>query len=135
MANLKLETHKLARELKKSGVDYEFLRHEDNDFGEASGKLTSVATISGLYHESNAYVSKSNGDYGVSRTKKEPQLLVLASDYMDSGIKMDDEVHIKQLGACTYLKVIRLTGAVDIGNWGLIIDLSFEEVDDGDNIH
>lgn len=135
MANLKLETHKLARELKKSGVDYEFLRHEDNDFGEASGKLTSVATISGLYHESNAYVSKSNGDYGVSRTKKEPQLLVLASDYMDSGIKMDDEVHIKQLGACTYPKVIRLTGAVDIGNWGLIIDLSFEEVDDGDNIH
>lgn len=135
MANLKLETHKLARELKKSGVDYEFLRHEDNDFGEASGKLTSVATISGLYHESNAYVSKSNGDYGVSRTKKEPQLLVLASDYMDSGIKMDDEVHIKQLGACTYPKVIRLTGAVDIGNWGLIIDLSFEEVDDGDNIY
>lgn len=135
MANLKLETHKLARELKKSGVDYEFLRHEDNDFGEASGKLTSVATISGLYHESNAYVSKSNGDYGVSRTKKEPQLLVLASDYMDSGIKMDDEVHIKQLGACTYPKVIRLTGAVDIGNWGLIIDLSFEEVDDGDNVY
>ena len=135
MANLKIETHKLARELKKSGVDYEFLRHEENDFGEASGKLTSVATIRGLYHESNAYVSKSNGDYGVSRTKKEPQLLVLASDYMDSGIKMDDEVHIKQLGACKYQKVIRLTGAVDVGNWGLIVDLSFEEVDDGDNVH
>ena len=135
MANLKLETHKLARELKKSGVDYEFLRHEDNDFGEASGKLTSVATIRGLYHESNAYISKSNGDYGVSRTKKEPQLLVLASDYIDSGIKMDDEVHIKQLGACKYQKVIRLTGATDIGNWGLIVDLSFEEVDDGDNVH
>ena len=135
MANLKLETHKLARELKKSGVDYEFLRHEDNDFGEASGRLTSVATIRGLYHESNAYISKSNGDYGVSRTKKEPRLLVLASDYIDSGIKMDDEVHIKQLGACKYQKVIRLTGVVDIGNWGLIVDLSFEEVDDGDNIY
>ena len=135
MANLKLETHKLARELKKSGVDYEFLRHEDNDFGEASGQLTSVATIRGLYHESNAYVSKSNGDYGVSRTKKEPQLLVLASDYIDSGIKMDDEVHIKQLGACKYQKVIRLTGVVDVCNWGLIVDLSFEEVDDGDNVH
>lgn len=135
MANLKFETHKLAREIKKSGVDYEFLRHEENEFGEASGQLTSVATIRGLYHESNAYVSKLNGDYGVSRTKKEPQLLVLASDCKDSGIKMNDEVHIKQFGACTDQKVIRLTGAVDIGNWGLIVDLSFEEVDDGDNVH
>ena len=129
MANLKFEAHKLRRELWKSGVIYKFFRHKLNDFGEKSGELEEVGSILGLYHELSFFVTKTSGDSGVTRTKKQPRLLVLAEDFIRSGFQMDDEVTIQQVNSSTRDKVLRLVGWDDIGNWGIVADLSFEEVD------
>lgn len=131
MANLKFEAHKLERELKKSGIEYTFHRQKVNKFKEKSGEEEEVTSILGLYHESNSYVTKTNGDSGVTTTKKQPQLLCLASDFKDSNLKMDDLVRINQLSPSTDQKTLKLVGWVDIGNWGIVVDLSFEEVSDG----
>lgn len=128
MANLKFEAHKLQRELMRSGVEYTFYRKLENKFKERNGEEEEVCAIQGLYHESNSYVTKTSGDSGVTTTKKQPQLLCLASDFAESGIELDDTVHISQLSPKGYQRTLRLTGWVDVGNWGIVVDLSFEEV-------
>lgn len=131
MANLKFEAHKLEREIMKSGTEYSFFRSKTNKFNEKVGEEELVCSITGLYHESNSFVTKTNGDFGVTTTKKQPQLLCLASDFRNSSLEIDDLVRITQLSPNTDQKTLKLVGWVDIGNWGIIVDLSFEEVSNG----
>lgn len=56
MINTQFEAYKIKRELKRSGIDYEFKRSGVNDFGEPVGEPTVVGTIRGLYHEQNSSV-------------------------------------------------------------------------------
>lgn len=49
MINTQFEAYKIKRELKRSGIDYEFKRSGVNDFGEPVGEPTVVGTIRGLY--------------------------------------------------------------------------------------
>lgn len=131
MANLRFETHKLERELMRSGVEYTFYRKTMNKFKEKSGEEEKVCSILGIYHESNSYVTKTNGDFGVTTTKKQPQLLCLARDFTKSNVEMNDLVYVTQLSPSSNQKTLKLVGWVDIGNWGIVVDLSFEEVSNG----
>lgn len=124
MVNSTFEAYKLKRELKRSGIDYEFEREGKNSFGEPNGKPESVGKIRGLYHEQNSHIQVITGDAVQTRTKKIPTILCLYEDAATLELKVGDIVKINS-------KSFKVTGIVDIQEWNIISDISLEVVDSG----
>ena len=124
MINTRFEAYKLKRELKRSGIDYEFQRLGVNDFGERSGELVPIGVIRGLYHEENSNIQITTGDTTRVRTKKIPMILCLFDDAASLALKIDDFLFINK-------KKFKVTGIVNIQEWSIISDISLEVVDDG----
>lgn len=148
MINTKFEAYKLKRELKKSGINYEFKRFKKNKFGEPTGEVAwrqnpvplfplfidesigrvlgtmvdNVGIISGLYHEQNSNIQITSGDTTQIRTKKIPMILCLYEDA--ASLVPGDIVMINN-------KIFKATGVVNIQEWGIIGDISLEVFDDG----
>lgn len=124
MVNTKFEAYKINRELKRSGIEYEFKRSEKNSFGEPTNVAKSVGKLIGLYHEQNGSVRITMGDTTQVRTKKVPMILCLYEDTAFLGLVTGDFVEINN-------KIFRVTGVVNIQEWNLISDISLEVVDNG----
>lgn len=122
MINTQFEAYKIKRELKRSGIDYEFKRSGVNDFGEPVGEPTAVGTIRGLYHEQNSSVQVTTGDTTQVRTKKIPMILCLYEDAARLVLQVGDELKINN-------KTLKVTGVVNIQEWNIIADISLEVVD------
>lgn len=148
MINTKFEAYKIKRELKRSGIDYEFKRFKKNKFGEPTGEteyfkspielfplvideetgkvlskiIDDVAIVSGLYHEQNSNIQITSGDTTQVRTKKIPMILCLYEN--TTNLSPGDIVRIND-------KVFKVTGIVNIQEWGIIGDISLEVFDDG----
>lgn len=122
MINTQFEAYKIKRELKRSGIDYEFKRSVVNDFGEPVGEPTVVGTIRGLYHEQNSSVQVTTGDTTQVRTKKIPMILCLYEDAANLVLQIGDELKINN-------KTLKVTGVVNIQEWNIIADISLEVVD------
>lgn len=122
MINTQFEAYKIKRELKRSGIDYEFKRSVVNDFGEPVGEPTVVGTIRGLYHEQNSSVQVTTGDTTQVRTKKIPMILCLYEDAASLVLQIGDELKINN-------KTLKVTGVVNIQEWNIIADISLEVVD------
>ena len=122
MINTQFEAYKIKRELKRSGIDYEFKRSGVNDFGEPVGEPTVVGTIRGLYHEQNSSVQVTTGDTTQVRTKKIPMILCLYEDAASLVLQVGDELKINN-------KTFNVTGVVNIQEWNIIADISLEVVD------
>lgn len=120
----KFEAAKLKKELKTSGINYEFKRLKVNDFGEPIGDGEVVTTIKGLYHEQNSNVQITTGETTQIRTKKIPMILCLYDDAALVALKVGDVVKINS-------KTFKVTGVVNIQEWNIIADISLEVVDDG----
>lgn len=124
MINMRFEAYKLKRELKRSGIDYEFQRLGVNDFGEPDDEPTVVGSLKGLYHEQNSNIEITTGDTTRVRTKKIPMILCLFDDAASLALKIDDFLFINK-------KKFKVTGIVNIQEWSIISDISLEVVDDG----
>lgn len=122
MINTQFEAYKIKRELKRSGIDYEFKRSVVNDFGEPVGEPIVVGTIRGLYHEQNSSVQVTTGDTTQVRTKKIPMILCLYEDAASLVLQVGDELKINN-------KTLKFTGVVNIQEWNIIADISLEVVD------
>ena len=122
MINTRFEAYKIRRELKKSGIQYEFKRAKLNAFKEPTDDFDIVTNIFGLYHEQNSNVSIMTGDTTQTRTKKVPMILCLYEDA--KLLKVDDIVKINS-------KTFKVTGVVNIQEWNIVGDISLEVVDDG----
>lgn len=122
MINTQFEAYKIKRELKRSGIDYEFKRFGMNDFGEPVGESVVVGTIRGLYHEQNSSVQVTTGDTTQVRTKKIPMILCLYEDAASLVLQVGDELKINN-------KTLKVTGVVNIQEWNIIADISLEVVD------
>ena len=122
MINTQFEAYKIKRELKRSGIDYEFKRFGVNDFGEPVGDSIVVGTIRGLYHEKNSIVQVTADDTTQVRTKKIPMILCLYEDAASLVLQVGDELKINN-------KTLKVTGVVNIQEWNIIADISLEVVD------
>jgi Cu/Ag efflux protein CusF len=120
----KFEAAKLKKELKTSGIDYEFKRLKVNDFGEPTEESEVVATIKGLYHEQNSNIQITTGETTQIRTKKIPMVLCLYEDAALAALKVGDAVTINS-------ETFKVTGVVNIQEWSIIADISLEVVDSG----
>lgn len=124
MINKKFEAYKIKRELKRSGIEYEFKRAGKNNFGEPTEDLSVVGKLKGLYHEQNSSIRISTGDTTQVRTKKIPMILCLYEDAASLVLKIGDIVEING-------KTLKVTGIVNIQEWNIISDISLEVVDNG----
>lgn len=132
MINTAFEAYKVRREVMRCGTKLKFYRHMLDEFGEPTGELTEVAEVNGLHHEQTSYVTVTSGDGSLTRKKKQPMLLCVADDIADANIKFGDIVKVPVRSPQMTSKTLKYVGCVDIGNWGIIVDMSFEEVDNGD---
>lgn len=124
MINTKFEAYKIKRELKRSGIDYEFKRAGRNEFKESTDELNIVGTLKGLYHEQSSSVQITTGDTTQIRTKKVPMILCLYEDTASLVLQVGDIVVINA-------KTYKVTGVLNIQEWNLISDVSLEVVDSG----
>lgn len=124
MINTKFEAYKIKRELKRSGIDYEFKRTGKNEFGEQTNELSIVGMLKGLYHEQNGSIQITTGDTTRIRTKKVPMILCLYEDTASLILQVGDIVKINT-------KTFKVTGVTNIQEWNLISDISLEVVDNG----
>lgn len=124
MINTRFEAYKIKRELKRSGIDYEFKRTKKNDFGESSNELDIIGKLKGLYHEQNSYIQATTGDTTQTRTKKVPMILCLYDDAASLALQVDDTVKINA-------RIFKVTGITNIQEWNLISDISLEVIDSG----
>lgn len=124
MINTKFEAYKLKRELKRNGVLYEFVRKENNRFGEPDGETISICCVTGLYHEQNSNIQITTGDTTQTRTKKIPMILCVYDDFVDTFLRPGDFVIIND-------KKFKVTGIVNVQEWNIALDISLEVVDNG----
>lgn len=124
MINTRFEAYKIKRELKRSGIDYEFKRKKTNDFGEPTGDSEVFGSLKGIYHEQNSNIQVTTGDTTQVRTKKIPMILCLYEDTARLALVVGDTVTINA-------KTFKVTGVVNIQEWNLISDISLEVVDSG----
>jgi len=124
MVNSTFEAYKLKRELKRSGIDYEFERFGENEFGEPNSNPTLVGTVKCIYHEQNGNVSVTTGDTTQVRTKKVPMLLCLWEDIAHFILQVGDIVLFNG-------KMLKVTGVINVQEWNIIADISLEVVDNG----
>lgn len=124
MINKKFEAYKIKREIKRSGCNYNVLRKGLNEFGEPTSDTQYVGNINALYHEENSNIQITTGDTTQVRTKKIPMLLCIYDDFNVKGFSVGDFVKIN-------LKTFKITGIVNIQEWGIIGDISLEVFDDG----
>ena len=122
--NKEFEAYKIKRELKRSGIEYQFKRKGMNDFGEPTDELEEVGKLKGLYHEENSNIQITTNDTTQVRTKKIPMILCLYEDAASLFLKVGDIVSFG-------IKTFKVTGAVNIQEWSIIADISLEVVDDG----
>lgn len=131
MINTRFEAYKLKRLLKQSGSKFTFVREKLNEFNEPNGEPEEVATLTGIYHETNSFMTDTVGDAATTRTKKQPMIICLYDDFVSSSLCQGDKVFTHPGTTEMPSKTLKYVGCVDIQNWGIIADLSFEEVDDG----
>lgn len=124
MINTKFEAYKIKRELKRSGIEYEFKRNGNNEFNELTGEQSSVGKITGLYHEQNGSIQITTGDTTQTRTKKVPMILCLYEDAASLALQIGDIVKINT-------KTFSVTGITNVQEWNIISDISLEVVDVG----
>lgn len=124
MINKKFEAYKINREIKKSGIVYEFKRSKVNEFNEPTDEFEVIGKLKGIYHEQNSSVQIIMGDTTQTRTKKIPMILCLYDDVANLLLKVDDIIKING-------KVLKVTGITNIQEWNIIADISLEVVDNG----
>lgn len=122
MINTQFEAYKLKRELKRSGINYEFKRSGLNGFGEPVGKPVVIGTIRGLYHEQNSNIQITTGDTTQVRTKKIPMILCLYDDAASLVLQVGDLLEINK-------KQFKVTGVTNIQEWSIVSDISLEVID------
>lgn len=127
MINKRFEAYKIKRELKRSGIDYEFKRIVKNEFDESDGEMESIGKIKGIYHEEtvvNGIMTITLNDNVQVRSKKSPMILCLYEDTASLVLKVGDIVKFNN-------KVFKVVGISNIQEWSIIADISLEVVDDG----
>lgn len=138
MVNRKFELYKIKREIRRNGIPFVYWRFPKNQFGEVDKEQDPVylCTIKGMYHEFTAHMTDTvvlltGTETVTTRTKKVPQslceydnLLFKNSEGKDDSIMIGDYVYYNY-------RVMRVTGLQNIMEWNTLVDVSFEEVDDG----
>lgn len=138
MVNRRFQLYKIKREIRRYGRVFSYWRFPKNDYGEFDYDKEPIAlcTVKGMYHEFTAhivdtYVAMTEMQYGTTRTKKTPQCLCEYDDILFKN--SDGEDDSIQVGDFVFYngRIMKVTGLRNIMEWNSLVDISFQEVDDG----
>jgi len=139
MVNNRFVLYQVKREIRRSGVKMKFFRQEKNKFGEP-GEPVFFHEFKGMYHEHAPHMLDTfrvlTGQTAASyRTEKTPQLLVPYEDFYFKNESGEDEFQQVKVGDTVNWngRLLRVTGVLNVQEWNLLMDISFEEVDNGGN--
>lgn len=124
MINKKFEAYKIKREIKRSGIEYEFKRQELNKFKEPVGEAKSIGKLKGIFHES-IYSGKdqlSTSDNSQIRAKKIPKILCLYEDAAFLNLTIGDLVKINN-------KTFKVINVSNVQEWNIAADIQLEVID------
>lgn len=115
----KFEEYKVLRLLRTQGMQCSFVRDVLDKFKEPTGYTTQVASFLGVYHEQTSYLSVTGTESALVRSKKVPYVLTLKKYLGD--LRQGDKIEM-------FEKTYKVCGVDDVNNWGIIADISLEEV-------
>lgn len=116
--NLEFEKHKLIRFIRSLGQSYTFIAPGTNQFGEPTGQKE-VVEVSGVYHETQGYVTSSATDGSNIKSKPDSLIMCLVEDATELTTGMVVTIRDKDY------KVIDLR---DVNNLGVACDISLEVI-------
>lgn len=116
--NTSFERHKLNQFIQSQGKTYTFVAYGKNQFGEPDEVEYSV-NISGVYHETQGYVTSSASDGSNVKTKPDSLIMCLFEDSIELSVGM-----VVTIGDKDY-KIIDLR---DVNNLGVACDISLEVI-------
>lgn len=116
--NLNFEKHKLARFIKTQGRTYTFTAPGINQFGEPTGRKKTVE-VSGVYHETQGYVTNSATDGSNIKSKPDSLLMCLVEDTVEL---------VREMTVTISGKEYRIVDLRDVNNLGVACDISLELV-------
>lgn len=116
--NSDFEKHKLQRFIKTHGREWVFTKRGKNDFGEPTGDQVSV-TVSGVYHETQGYVTQDADTGATIKTKPSSFIMCLVEEA--EGVTPGMETTVGG-------KAYRVVDLRDVENFGVVYDISIELV-------
>ena len=124
-SRMKMELHKVLREIQIHGTEYTFFRKKVDKFGEPTKEEPEqIANVKGLFHVSKVYVTQNIQDGTRTHSKGQPMLMVAYENTRE--IQTDDFLIINEN---TY-KVVEKN---NIQEYNIVTDISLELVLDGRN--
>lgn len=124
-ARLKMELHKVLREIKIHGTTYTFYRDKVDQYGEPTKEEPEkVIDVDGLFHVSKGYITQNIQDGTKTHTKGQPMIMVVYEDVEE--IQNGDFCVIN---GNTY-KVVEKN---NIQEYNIVSDVSLEMVINGRN--
>lgn len=124
-ARLKMELHKVEREVKTHGTAYTFFREKKDEYGENTEEQAEmIVTIRGLFHISKEYVTETTQDGTKTHSKGSPKLLVA---YVETkNIQNGDYLEINK-------NKYKVVDKNNIQEYSIVVDISLEMVIDDRN--
>lgn len=124
-ARMKMELHKVLREIQMNGTEYTFFRKKVDKYGEPTKEEPEqIANVKGLFHVSKGYITQNIQDGTKTHSKGQPMLMVAYENTRE--IQTDDFLIINEN---TY-KVVEKN---NIQEYNIVTDISLELVLDGRN--
>ena len=124
-ARMKMELHKVLREIQIHGTEHTFLRKSVDGYGEPmKEEPKQVVNIQGLFHVSKGYITQNIQDGTKTHSKGQPMLMVA---YENTGEIQTDDFFV--INGNTY-KVVEKN---NIQEYNIVTDISLELVLNGRN--
>lgn len=124
-ARMKMELHKVLREIQIHGTEYIFLRKSVDGYGESmKEEPKQVVKTQGLFHVSKGYITQNIQDGTKTHSKGQPMLMVA---YENTGEIQTDDFFV--INGNTY-KVVEKN---NIQEYNIVTDISLELVLNGRN--
>ena len=118
MDALEFQLNKVRRLINTQGQPFKFIRQDVDDFGEPNGQPVSVI-ISGVYHETTGYLSKTSAEAATIRKKPSPMILCLWEDAKK--VIHTDELVFNE-------KTYKVCEVKNLSEANIVGDISLEEV-------
>lgn len=112
------QLNKVRRLLATQGVEFIFNRSGKNEFNEPNGTTESF-TITGVYHETTSYLSKTSSDASTIRQKPSPMILTTWAEA--EVLKHEDTVSFNH-------RLYRVGDIHNVAEANIIADISIEEI-------
>ena len=124
-ARMKMELHKVLREIQIHGTEYTFFRHKVDKYGEPTKEEPEqTGNVQGLFHVSKGYITQNIQDGTKTHSKGQPMLMV---GYENTGDIQTDDFFI--INGNRY-KVVEKN---NIQEYNIVTDISLELVLNGRN--